>query len=100
MGAGGAKYKLVESGTFDLSEHTQDRVQPAGSRIPQKLIVTVTLPENAVSASWVCRAKGWHGCCVLIHGANSPNVSFGTGFECSVAPAIRRASFSPPPPPA
>lgn len=48
-GRGGAKYKLVESGAFEISDHTQDRVSPADSRLPQRLVVTVTLPADVVS---------------------------------------------------
>lgn len=47
-GRGGATYKLVHSGTFDMADHTEDRVRPAAAALPKKLVVTVTLPPNAV----------------------------------------------------
>lgn len=40
-GAGGAKYKLIESDDFQLDAM-------ASSGVPERLIVTVTLPKNAV----------------------------------------------------
>ncbi|CBJ29401.1 hypothetical protein Esi_0144_0074 [Ectocarpus siliculosus] len=44
-GSGGATYKLVESGAFEISDHTTDRVRQTPT--PRTLVVTVTLPADA-----------------------------------------------------
>eukprot|EP00903_Cladosiphon_okamuranus_P016570 g15287.t1 len=44
-GNGGTTYKLVESGAFEIADHTSDRVKQRP--MPQTIIATVTLPANA-----------------------------------------------------
>ncbi|CAM9485690.1 unnamed protein product, partial [Ectocarpus sp. 8 AP-2014] len=44
-GSGGTTYKLVESGAFEISDHTTDRVRQTPT--PRTLVVTVTLPADA-----------------------------------------------------
>eukprot|EP00752_Nemacystus_decipiens_P003077 g2851.t1 len=44
-GSGGTTYKLVESGAFDIADHTSDRVKQRP--MPQTIVATVTLPANA-----------------------------------------------------
>ncbi|CAM9590893.1 unnamed protein product, partial [Ectocarpus sp. 13 AM-2016] len=46
-GSGGTTYKLVESGAFEISDHTTDRVRQTPT--PRTLVVTVTLPADAES---------------------------------------------------
>lgn len=46
-GKGGTTYKLVESGAFEIADHTSDRVRP--TPVPKELIATVTFPPKAVS---------------------------------------------------
>lgn len=78
-GSGGAIYKLVESGSFEIADHTTDRVRD--TRLPQKLVVTVTLPPDAVRGNFVQggRLVGALRCCVF----------------CSLALARQRAQFEP-----
>lgn len=42
----GTTYKLVQSGAFEIADHTSDRVRQLP--VPQAIIATVTLPANAV----------------------------------------------------
>ncbi|CAM9954514.1 unnamed protein product, partial [Ectocarpus fasciculatus] len=44
-GSGGTTYKLVESGAFEISDHTTDRVRQTPT--PRTLVATVTLPADA-----------------------------------------------------
>ncbi|CAM9402351.1 unnamed protein product, partial [Hapterophycus canaliculatus] len=44
-GNGGATYKLVESGAFEIADHTEERVRQTPT--PQAIIATVTLPADA-----------------------------------------------------
>ncbi|CAB1100480.1 unnamed protein product [Ectocarpus sp. CCAP 1310/34] len=46
-GFGGTTYKLVESGAFEISDHTTDRVRQTPT--PRTLVVTVILPADAES---------------------------------------------------
>lgn len=45
-GYAGTVYKLVESGCFEIADHTSERLRQA--RVPQDLIVFVKLPADAV----------------------------------------------------
>lgn len=45
-GYAGTIYKLVESGCFEIADHTSERLRQA--KVPQDLIVFVKLPANAV----------------------------------------------------
>lgn len=45
-GNAGTVYKVVESGCFEIADHTLERLRQA--RVPQELIVFVKLPANAV----------------------------------------------------
>lgn len=56
LGKRGTTYKLVESGEFEIADHTSDRMRSVS--VPEKLIATVTLPPDAVS---LVSLRVWEG---------------------------------------
>ena len=65
-GNAGTVYKLVESGCFEIADHTMEREKEA--RLPQDLIVTVTLPADAVRFHAVSLSRDWVAadCCMCV----------------------------------